>query len=190
MRAKMKAITKLITTFIAILLLASCATASRKIPKKYDLDRQLVRVSKISDFIVGREKSAYNYDYYLAVREYQKHREDENYQPQIPPPVYASNYQLSEVDEQSLIFRCGPDKNYLLVLEWPVSKKLFKLGIRIVTSSFTINVKTDFVLIGEGLRCPIERIYMIGDDEHAAMIRNQLLGNPKNYFPPQTRKHI
>lgn len=53
----MKAAIKLIIPFIIVLFLISCATTGKKIPKKYDLDRQLTRVSKISDFPVDRTKS-------------------------------------------------------------------------------------------------------------------------------------
>ena len=67
---------------------------------------------------------------------------------------------------------------------------LSKVKIRIITASFTINAKTDFVLIGEGVMCPIERIYMLGEDEQAVVIKNQLLGKPKTYFHPRKRKLI
>ncbi len=186
----MKAATGLITPLIIIIFLISCATTTTQIPEKYDLDIQFLRVDKITDLHVGREKPAYVYNGEMAIREYMRHKDDQDYQQQIPRPLYASNFQISKVDEQSLILRGGPDKNYLLVLQWPIPDKLSDLGIKIITSSFCINAKTDFVLIGEALRCPIERIYMIGDDEHAVMIKNQLLGKPKTYFPSPKRKHI
>ena len=61
---------------------------------------------------------------------------------------------------------------------------------RIITASPAVTAKTDYVLIGEAIRCPIERIYKIGDDEDAALIKDQLLGKPKTYFPPMKRKNI
>ena len=188
----MKAAIKLITSFIVILTLSSCATTDNKIPEKYDLDRQFMRVNRITDFPLDRTKSLPTYLEMVIKSRENKNDEKAQSQP-VYGPIYCPDCQISKVDEQSLIIRGGPDKNYLLILQRPVPNILHNVEIRIMTSSLNtneINAKTDAILIGEGVRCPIERIYMLGDDEQAVTVKNQLLGKPKTYFPPRKRKLI
>lgn len=171
--------------------LISCATTSSKIPKKCDLDMQYARVITISDLRVGKTELPYTYDRLLAMQEYNERSQDgEPIDSRQFEPVYASYYKLSKVDEQSLILNGGPDINYLLVLELPEPNILADTKIQILTTSFNITAKTDFVLINDAVRCRIERIYKIGDDEEADVLKKQLLRIPQNYFQPRKQKHI
>ncbi len=174
-----------------VLLFMSCTGVNHSIPEKYNLDTQLIRVKTISDMPVGTGNSMASS---LAVASLQKNRyryRDTNDKDQETKEVSdSSSYQLMSIDEQSLILRGGPDKNYLLILEWPIIKLESKTDIKIVTEGVNISENTDLVVIGGMISSPIKRIYLIGDDNQAAVIKDQLQGKPKKFFPQKNIRQI
>ncbi len=159
-----------ISIFIGFFLFSACSSMQIKLPKKYDLGRQLEEYTEIKDFRIGGGRKP-------SFTEFKEQFEDATV-------VIArrDTFTLSEaqnhwirVDNQSLILRNGPNEFYLLILQRPAYDLMTVDAISFVNMLNIIRAKKDLIQIGAH-NYVIERIYRITGNKNMYAIRNQILG--------------